>query len=581
MLARLLEVDAHTIQDFLTFYVPALIISLGVGIGLGWLAAHYISRRWSVPREEDVHSWLLYTPFVPLLAVGSLLLALAGAPFIVNVLFLSLLLAPASAVLSLRLYAAKIDDKVQTRIDREKILRTGWIDIAFVVVVFLVGAFFYEALVVEPGDGLERRYGTINVPEQAAEYEVDWPRLMAYDARGNTLRSQKIVAEDVAVDARGLVTDALGELPLALVLGIALGAALGVGLGLSRHRLDDYLTRRHNAEQYHPLFDGPLGAIQYTIEAVLNQLHASPLVGVLMVAAASLSFTQLNRALILPLLLAAPITSAMIALLLVDDPDPDEPGIWQHMRIGFMNIFQISASFLIGAAMVGPLFLIYELGMNKSDLIMTALETHLDLTFTSLSISIFMGVLGGILASRFEVLEALLINLGNIGRTLPSLAVLALALPILSALDDAIPSVHIQAIGRNPSLVALIFIGVLPILVNTSVGIIGVLADIKESARGMGMNDLQVLSRVEIPIAMPVIMAGVRTSAVLVVASAALAGFIGGGGLGDLIYRGDSSSRDDLLLSGAILATLLAIFLEYFFGWLENLLTPRGLRETI
>jgi osmoprotectant transport system permease protein len=144
---------------------------------------------------------------------------------------------------------------------------------------------------------------------------------------------------------------------------------------------------------------------------------------------------------------------------------------------------------------------------------------------------------------------------------------LALALPIFG-------------VGRDPSLVALMFIGTLPILVNTSVGIISVSNELKEAARGMGMQDWQVLFGVEIPVAMPVIMAGIRTSAVLVVASATLAGFIGGGGLGALIIEGDGAGRDDILVTGAVLATMLSVFLEYFFGWLEIMLTPRGLRET-
>ncbi|MCK4975558.1 MAG: ABC transporter permease subunit, partial [Anaerolineales bacterium] len=99
-----------------------------------------------------------------------------------------------------------------------------------------------------------------------------------------------------------------------------------------------------------------------------------------------------------------------------------------------------------------------------------------------------------------------------------------------------------------------------------------------EAARGMGMNDFQVLTRVQIPIATAVIMAGIRTSAVLVVASVTLAAFIGGGGLGDFILRGHALNKDHILLAGAIPATLLAFYFEDMFGRLESWATPKGLK---
>ena len=302
------------------------------------------------------------------------------------------------------------------------------------------------------------------------------------------------------------------------------------------------------------------------IEAVLTQFHATALTGVLIISAAALPFSELPKSGMLALFVLVPVMSAVIASFLVDAPGPDQPGCCEQWRTGLWAIAQISVGYIVGAAMLSPLSLVHTWMLDEPDQVIEALKTHLDLTFTALGYSILIGGVGGILASRLALLRALLINLGNVGRTIPSLAGLALALPIFG-------------VGRAPSLIALVFIGALPILVNTSVGIIEVSRDVKEAARGMGMNDLQVLLRVEIPIAMPVIMAGVRTSAVLVVASAVLAGFIGGGGLGDLIVRGDGSGRDDILLTGAILATMLSVFLEYFFGWLEGLLTPRGLRE--
>jgi len=195
----------------------------------------------------------------------------------------------------------------------------------------------------------------------------------------------------------------------------------------------------------------------------------------------------------------------------------------------------------------------------------TALSQHLSLTFIALGISLFIGLLLGILSTRIRWLGRLVMPLGKLGRTIPSLAVLALALPLLG-------------VGTAPTLVSLVFIGTLPILINTKVGIEQVDKATVEAARGMGLNDRQLLVQVELPIASAIIMAGVRTSAVIIVASATLAAFIGGGGLGDLILRGEALDRDPVMLAGAIPATLLAFYFEALFGRLETWVTPRGLK---
>ena len=202
--------------------------------------------------------------------------------------------------------------------------------------------------------------------------------------------------------------------------------------------------------------------------------------------------------------------------------------------------------------------------IERSQRFTVALSQHLWLTFISLILSVAIGLLLGIISSRVRWLRNILLTLGNVGRTIPSLAILALALPLLG-------------IGAPPTILALVLIGTLPILINTTVGIEQVDDAIKEAARGMGMNDLQVLLRVEIPIATAVIMAGIRTSAVLIVASATLAGFVGGGGLGDLILQGHALNRDHIMLAGAIPATLLAFYFEEAFARLEHWATPKGL----
>src|SRR4030095_3460209 len=157
------------------------------------------------------------------------------------------------------------------------------------------------------------------------------------------------------------------------------------------------------------------------------------------------------------------------------------------------------------------------------------------------------------------------ISAANRGRTLPSLAVLAIAMPILGT-------------GFLPSLFALTLLALPPILINTCTAMRQVEPDIVDSARGMGMTRGQIMRKVEMPIAMPVIFAGIRTAAVQVVSGAVLAAYIGGGGLGDFITAGIAMMALPQLLVGAIPATLLSLGTDALFGWIQRALTPVGLR---
>src|ERR671939_1972242 len=141
---------------------------------------------------------------------------------------------------------------------------------------------------------------------------------------------------------------------------------------------------------------------------------------------------------------------------------------------------------------------------------------------------------------------AIAINIGNIGRAVPSLAILALALPLLG-------------LGFTPSLLALTLLAIPPILINASTGLREVNREVIDAARGMGLSEGQILNRIQIPIAAPVIFAGIRTSAVQVVASATLATFIGGGGLGDLIVLGFQRNELAIQIGGSLAVAVLAI----------------------
>jgi osmoprotectant transport system permease protein len=158
----------------------------------------------------------------------------------------------------------------------------------------------------------------------------------------------------------------------------------------------------------------------------------------------------------------------------------------------------------------------------------------------------------------------LAVNVANIGRAIPSFAVLVFANQIT------------HDIGFKPALIALVALAAPPIFTNTYVGVRGIEADVRESARGMGMTGRQMLTRVEAPLAMPVIMAGVRTAAVQVVATATLAALIAGGGLGRYIVDGIAQIDYVQVFAGALLVAVFAVVTEVVLERVERRLTPGG-----
>ena len=190
---------------------------------------------------------------------------------------------------------------------------------------------------------------------------------------------------------------------------------------------------------------------------------------------------------------------------------------------------------------------------------------HVELSVIALAIAVAVALPIAFAVRNTPLGAAVAINAGNVGRAVPSLAILALALPIFG-------------FGFTPSVVALTALAIPPILINASTGLREVNREIIDAARGMGLSGGQILTRIQLPIAAPVIFAGVRTSAVQVVASATLATFIGGGGLGDLIVEGFSRGDTAILLAGALSVAILAAITEASFGTLERIFTPRGLR---
>ena len=164
--------------------------------------------------------------------------------------------------------------------------------------------------------------------------------------------------------------------------------------------------------------------------------------------------------------------------------------------------------------------------------------------------------------------EFVAVTISNFGRAVPSFAILAITFPLLIQVE--------LGFTLWPTFVALFFLAIPPMLTNAYVGIKGVDADTVEAARGMGLTGRQVLARVEAPLAAPLIVAGVRTSAVQVVATATLGAVIAWGGLGRFIIDGFKSQDDGMVLGGAILVALLAVLTELVLGLLQRAVTPRS-----
>lgn len=208
--------------------------------------------------------------------------------------------------------------------------------------------------------------------------------------------------------------------------------------------------------------------------------------------------------------------------------------------------------------------LIYQLDIRREDLI-HSMGVHMQLVLLSMLFAIIVGIALGIMITRVKPLKGITLGAAGILQTIPSLAMLGFMIPLFG-------------IGMKTAVVALFLYSLLPIIRNTYTGITDVDQSIVEAARGMGMKNWQILFRVQLPLALSVIMAGIRTAAVINVGTATLAAFIGAGGLGEFIFLGIQRNIEALTLLGAIPAAILALVLDYLLGLLERLTTPKGLK---
>jgi len=191
---------------------------------------------------------------------------------------------------------------------------------------------------------------------------------------------------------------------------------------------------------------------------------------------------------------------------------------------------------------------------------------HIEITLIAVSISTVIGVAIGIYITRHRQAAATVIGVAGVLYTIPSLALFGMLIPFIG-------------IGLKPTLIALILYSQLALVRNTFVGIVHIDPSIREAGKGMGMSNWQFLRMVELPVALPVIMAGVRTAAVMNIGTATIAAYIGAGGLGWLIFRGIASVNSEQIIAGAVPVILLAVGVDYLFILLERALTPAGLRH--
>ncbi|MCY8857746.1 ABC transporter permease [Bacillus atrophaeus] len=190
---------------------------------------------------------------------------------------------------------------------------------------------------------------------------------------------------------------------------------------------------------------------------------------------------------------------------------------------------------------------------------------HLYISIIAVILGILVAVPLGVVLARMKKGAGTIIGIVNIVQTLPSLAILAFFIPLLG-------------VGKVPAIVALFFYSVLPILRNTYTGIQGVNKNLLESGKGIGMTGWEQIRLVELPLAVPIIMAGIRTSTIYLIGWATLASFIGGGGLGDYIFIGLNLYQPEYIIGGAVPVTILAIIIDYLLAITERKVTPKGLQ---
>lgn len=214
---------------------------------------------------------------------------------------------------------------------------------------------------------------------------------------------------------------------------------------------------------------------------------------------------------------------------------------------------------------------IFDFIQSNWDQLLQMTWEHVELVGLAVGVAILTGVPFGIYITQKEGLADLVLAVTGIIMTVPSIALFGIMIPILSLIG--------QGIGFLPAFLALVLYSQLPIIRNTYIAIKNVDPNLRDAAIGMGMTTRERLMKVEIPMALPVIMAGVRMAVVLTIGIGAIAAYIGAGGLGVYISRGISTSYDTMVQVGALAVSVLAILADFLLGQVQKSLSPKGVRS--
>lgn len=206
---------------------------------------------------------------------------------------------------------------------------------------------------------------------------------------------------------------------------------------------------------------------------------------------------------------------------------------------------------------------ILQIYMERREWFLELFGQHLKIAGIAIVLAGIMGLLLGIFIAEKEFMAPVILTLANIFYTIPSISLLGILIPF-------------TGIGDKTAIIALTLYGLMPMIRNTYTGICGVSQEIIQAARGMGSTDIQILWRIKLPLALGVILAGVRNMVVMTLSVTAIAAFIGAGGLGVAIYRGITIYNPALTFAGSVLIALLALIADLLLGILENYVKKRG-----
>ena len=203
--------------------------------------------------------------------------------------------------------------------------------------------------------------------------------------------------------------------------------------------------------------------------------------------------------------------------------------------------------------------------VENSGMLLNKTLEHLYISIMALILAMIVAIPLGILLSKKEKLSKVSLTIAGILQTIPTLAILALMIPLFG-------------VGKVTAIIALFIYVVLPILNNTIVGVQNIDRNIVEAGRSMGMTNFQLMKDIELPLALPMVLSGIRLSSVYVISWAALASYVGAGGLGDLIFNGLALYEPEMIIVGTILVTLLALIVDLILAQIEKWIIPKGLK---